>query len=150
MLPGGSEADWGPADVNPGPRAGDRRRWDDRRRDPDRRRDGRRRRDRAAARAARRSRSRRRPASCASAAASSRSRSAARAAYDAKLTLKGRTVARKKGSAEEGGATVAIKLSAKQARAVRKLGRGSKALKLVVVAKSGGAAATRSVTVAPR
>ena len=69
--------------------------------------------------------------------------------YDAKLTLKGRMLARKKGTAK-GGATVTIKLSAKQARAVRKLGRGSKALRLVVVAKSGGAARTRSVVVAPR
>ncbi len=58
-------------------------------------------------------------------------------------------LARKKGTAK-GGATVAIKLSAKQAEAVRKLGRGSKALKLVVVATSGGAAGTRSVVVAPR
>ena len=57
--------------------------------------------------------------------------------YDAKLTLKGRTLARKKGTAQKG-ATVAIKLSAKQAKAVRKLGRGSKALKLVVVARAGG------------
>jgi hypothetical protein len=74
---------------------------------------------------------------------------AARCSYDAKLTLKGRMLARKKGTAMAG-ATVAIKLSAKQARAVRKLGRGSKALKLVVVAKSGGAAGTRSLVVAPR
>ncbi len=58
-------------------------------------------------------------------------------------------LARKKGTAKKG-ATVAIKLSAKQAKAVRKLGRGSKALKLVVVAKAGGAAGTRSVVVAPR
>ena len=76
-------------------------------------------------------------------------RCAASCSYDAKLTLKGRTLARKKGTAK-GGATVALKLSAKQARMVRKLGRGSKALKLVVVAKSGGAAGTRSVVVAPR
>ena len=70
-------------------------------------------------------------------------------AYDAKLTLKGKAIARKKGTAKRG-ATVAITLGAKQARAVRKLGRGSTALKLVVSAKSGGAAATRSAVVAPR
>ena len=75
---------------------------------------------------------------------------AAACSYDAKLTLKSRTIARKAGTAKAGGATVALKLSAKQARAVRKLRRSSKALKLVVVAKAGGAAATRSVAVAPR
>jgi hypothetical protein len=70
--------------------------------------------------------------------------------YSAKLTLKGRAVARKNGALKKAGSTVAIKLSAKQARAVRKLGRKSKALKLVVTAKSGGATGTRSVVVAPR
>ena len=45
---------------------------------------------------------------------------------------------------------MAIKLSAKQARAVRKLARSSKALRLVVTAKAGGATGTRSLTVAPR
>jgi WD40 repeat protein len=70
--------------------------------------------------------------------------------YSAKLTLKGRTIARKRGSLRKAGTTVTIKLSAKQARAVRKLGRGSKALRLVVTASSGGASGTRSLTVAPR
>ncbi|HET8953710.1 MAG TPA: hypothetical protein VFN44_24520 [Solirubrobacteraceae bacterium] len=70
--------------------------------------------------------------------------------YAAKLTLKGKTVARKNGSLKKGGATVAIKLGAKQARAVRKLGRRSKALRLSVTAKSGGASGTRSAVVAPR
>jgi len=70
--------------------------------------------------------------------------------YSAKLTLKGRTIARKSGSLKKAGSTVAIRLTAKQARAVRKLGRGSKALRLVVTAKSGGASGTRSLTVAPR
>jgi hypothetical protein len=70
--------------------------------------------------------------------------------YSAKLTLKGRTIARKNGSLKKGSSTVAIKLSAKQAKAVRKLGRKSRALKLVVTAKSGGATGKRTVTVAPR
>ena len=70
--------------------------------------------------------------------------------YSAKLTLKGRTIARRNGALKKGGGTVAIKLSAKQARAVRKLRRKSKALKLVVTAKSGGASGKRTVAVAPR
>jgi hypothetical protein len=70
--------------------------------------------------------------------------------YSAKLTLKGRTIARKRGSLKKAGSTVAIRLSAKQARAVRKLARSSKALRLVVTAKSGGKTGTRSLTVAPR
>jgi hypothetical protein len=45
---------------------------------------------------------------------------------------------------------VTVKLIAKQARAVRKLGRKSKALKLVVTAKSGGSTGTRTMTIAPR
>ena len=69
--------------------------------------------------------------------------------YDAKLTLKGRTIARKKGTAKKG-ATVAIKLSAKQARAVRKLGPRVEGAQARGGAKSGGAAGTRSVVVAPR
>jgi len=70
--------------------------------------------------------------------------------YSAKLTLKGKAIARKSGSLKKAGSTVAIKLSAKQARAVRKLARSSKALRLVVTAKAGGATGTRSLTVAPR
>ena len=69
--------------------------------------------------------------------------------YDAKLTLKGKTIARKKGTAKKT-SIVAIKLGAKQARAVKKLGRRSKALRLVVTARSGVSAATRSAVVAPR
>ena len=70
--------------------------------------------------------------------------------FSAKLTLEGRTVARKNGSLQKAGSIVAIKLSAKQARALRKLRRGSNALRLTVSARSGARSATRSVAVAPR
>jgi hypothetical protein len=145
VLPGGSEADWGPADVNPGPRetaggggpstgggpvtggggtttGGSR-------------------------------------LSFTLKSAKGKLRVTGRVVkvkigcactYSAKLTLKGRVVARKNGSLKKAGSTVALKLGAKQARAVRKLGRKSKALRLVVTAKSGGATGTRSVVVAPR
>lgn len=145
LLPGGSEADWGPADVNPGPRettggggpagggstggGGN-------------------------------------PAGGGGSAlafsvksANGKLRVSGRAVkvklgcvctYSARLTLKGRTVARKNGASKKAGSTVTIKLSATQAKALRKLGRRSKALELVVTAKSGAATGTRSLTVAPR
>jgi hypothetical protein len=75
---------------------------------------------------------------------------AAACTYAAKLTLKGKTIARKNGSLKKGGSAVTIKLGAKQARAVKKLGRRSKALRLAVTAKSGASAGTRSAVVAPR
>ena len=60
--------------------------------------------------------------------------------YSAKLTLKGRVIARKSGTLKKAGSTVAITLSAKQARAVRKLGRvPPRRCKLVVTAKAGAA-----------
>jgi WD40 repeat protein len=145
LLPGGSEPDWGPADVNPGPRetggggstgggggstgggGGG-----------------------AAGGGSALAFSLKAPAG--------KLRVSGRAlkvkigcacVYSARLTLKGRTIARKAGTLKKAG-TVTIKLSAKQARAVRKLGRRSKALRLVVSAKSGARSGTRSALVAPR
>jgi len=145
VLAGGSEPDWGPADVNPGPRetggGGD---------DAGGGADG----GRGAAGggsalafALKAPKGRLRVSGRAVKVAI---RCAAGCTYDAKRTLKGRRIARKKGTAKKGGAIVTIRLGAKQARAVRKLGRRSKALELVVTAKSGARVGTRSAVVAPR
>ena len=124
-CPAAREADWGPANVNPGPRAttggGGRRPAAARR---------------AAAssgggtagggdRAAGVLAEGGQRASCASAAACSKVKigCAAAARYGAKLTLKGRAVARKKGSLKKARLRPSrSSSSAKQARAVRKLG----------------------------
>ena len=72
---------------------------------------------------------------------------AAACSYRVKLTLKGKTLAAKKGKAKAGRTTSAkLRLSARQARKVSELGRRSKALKLTVTA----AGAKRSTVVAPR
>jgi hypothetical protein len=134
VLPGGSEADWGPANVNPGPRpttggtpTGGRPTGGS-------------------------------PAKPAMTLKAGKPRLHGRAvkvsftcvaacSYKAKLTLKGKALATRKGKAKAGRATtVKLKLSAKQARKVRKLGKRSKALKLSVTA----AGVKRTVVVAPR
>jgi hypothetical protein len=149
VLPGGSEPDWGPADVNPGPRettgggstgsggstgggggaAGG---------------------GGTAGGGA--------PLSFSLRSAKGKLRVSGRSlkvkigcacTYSAELTLKGKAIARKRGTLKKAG-VVTIKLGARQARAVRKLARSSRALKLVVTARSGGTSGTRSALVAPR
>ncbi len=71
--------------------------------------------------------------------------------YEVKLTLGGRRVASKAGTAKAGRTTtVKLKLRGKHARAVMKLGKRSKALKLSVSATAGTASAKRTAVVAPR
>ena len=144
VLPGGSEADWGPASVNPGPRTttggvtsgGDSTGGDS-----------------AGggttlavklegARGKLKLRGRKVKATVTCATACS---------YSAKLTLRKKTLARKAGTAKAGRkTTITLKLSRKQARAVRKLGKRSRALKLTVSAKAGAATGTAKTVVAPR
>ena len=125
VLPGGSEADWGPAAVNPGPRptagggptggggkpAG-----------------GAPKPALALKKGKLRIRGRNVKASFTCLAACK---------YQAKLTLRGKTLVAKKGKAKAGRTTtVTLKLSRKQAEKVRKLGKRSKALKLSVTAEA--------------
>ncbi len=137
VLPGGTEADWGPANVNPGPRpttggggepkGGGGQPTTGTKSRP------------ALALGKGKPRIRGRAVkvsfTCADA-----------CSYQAKLTLRGKKLAGKKGKAKAGRATtVKLKLSGKQARKVAKLGKRSKALKLTVTA--GGV--KRTAVVAP-
>jgi hypothetical protein len=151
VLPGGSEPDWGPADVNPGPRettgggstAGGGGSTGG---------------GGGAAGGGGGTAGGGAPLSFSLRSAKGKLRVSGRSlkvkigcacTYSAKLTLKGKAIARKRGTLKKAG-VVTIKLGAKQARTVRKLARSSKALKLVVTASSGGATGTRSALVAPR
>jgi hypothetical protein len=80
-------------------------------------------------------------------------------AYTAKLTVDKRrakklrikrVLAKVSGTAEVGRATVTLKVGAKQARALKKLGKRSRALRLGVTATSGTLKSTRTAVVKPR
>jgi hypothetical protein len=154
VLPGGSESDWGPANVNPGPRpvpeqpgggeqpSGGGRPGGPVVVDP--------------------------PATLTLSVGKAKVRGkkvrlsvacSGRCAYTAKLTVDKRTakklhvkrvLAKVSGTAKGGAATITLKLSGKSARALKKLGKRSRALRLSVTASSGGLKSTRTTVVKPR